>query len=551
MLAFDGFVGVHRVNLMYAVSIWTVAVVIVVAAGFVVRVFLWPIVVSLLADDVGGWLWKQARILDARGPGEQDPLLHEPSAELTKRERQPLAAFVYALRRRRRDHLDLPLSPTARRAVAIGRSTNDIARQWLPVGIGGLVLTLEFPALLLVALAADATGTVLAGVALGLGIIIAINAGPLSLATPAARNERERRAGMSLYAVCVGVVSCLFLLVVWSGLLGNPLGVPHATWDATLDMLKGLALAPLLVAIRRLFHGYLIAAHRTGWIVPATLARTMTSVVLAALLSVILDAGATGIGIALTIGISVEALLVALFDGQSRLRHLAKARARELRAIAREHLPLTFSMLLSLVPASAILAALALTDDASMALGAWLAVFVGPLLIAGTARDLESIAADRRGDADDDGDAGTLALEEVASGGRSDRDVAMFVFACLFGLVTTFGWLAFASLAGISLALAAMLAPFPLLCVVREVFRGQLVARGQAPHTLVGFVAGSLPLLCTLTIALLLHADPVVAAALAVSVGAITEAAALWVSLRGTGSVLPPANSPVERKLAA
>jgi hypothetical protein len=535
----------------WVLAIWAgAAAAVAVPLYFVVRALV-PILVNLLSTDLAGWLWKQARILDYRGPDELDPLKQPLSEELAEREGRPLAAFSYAFLRRRRDHLDLPLSPTVRRAVAIGRSTNDIARQWMPVGIGGLVLTLEFPALLLVALAADSSGTVLAGVALALGIIIAIDAGPLSLATPAARFEHDRRAAMSLYAVCVGVVSCMLLLAVWSGLLGNPLGVPQATWDATLDMLKGLALAPVLVAVRRLFHGYLIAARRTGWIVPATLARTMTSVVLAALLSVILDLGATGIGIALTIGVFVEASLVALFDGRSRLRHLAAAHIRDLPVIARLHLPLTFSMLLSLAPASAILAALALTDDASNALGAWLAVFVGPLLIAGTARGLESIAADRRGDGDSDHEAGTEALEEVTHRGPDDRDVAMFVFASVFGAVSMVGWLAFATLAGIALPLAAVLAPFPLLCVMRELLRGKLVARGLAPHTLVGFVAGSLPLLFTLTVALILNADPVAAAALAVSAGAITEAAALWVSLRSTASKLPPADPPDRSKVAA
>ena len=127
----------------------------------------------------------------------------------------------------------------------------------------------------------------------------------------------------------------------------------------------------------------------------------------------------------------------------------------------------------------------------------------------------------------------------------------MFVFASVFGAISMVGWLAFATLAGIGLPLAAGLAPFPLLCVMRELLRGELVARGQAPHTLVGFVAGSLPLLFTLTIALAVHSDPVAAAALAVSIGAITEAAALWASLRSTGSTLPPADPPARSKVAA
>jgi hypothetical protein len=111
--------------------------------------------------------------------------------------------------------------------------------------------------------------------ALALAIIIAIDAGPLALTTTSASSVARgwpQRAAWK-YALAVGAGSCLLLAAVWTDAFGNPLEFRPATWDATLDVLRALMVAPLLVAIRRYFHGRLIYATKTGWVVWATVGR--------------------------------------------------------------------------------------------------------------------------------------------------------------------------------------------------------------------------------------------------------------------------------------
>ena len=461
-------------------------------------------------------------------------------------ESRPLKALKIAIELRR-DAGALPLPALLRDAALIGKSTRSAARLWLPTAVGGLVLTIELPLLLVVATWADGSGVVM-GLALALAIIVAVDAGPLALTTTASANARERRRpAMSAYAMCVGLGGCVLLVPVWSGLLATPFGISEITWAAARDALLGLAPAPLLVALRRYFHGLLIGTKRTDWIALATVTRIMTSVVLATLLSVIFDLAAFGIGIALTVAVAVEVCIVAFADGQARLANLRGIRRDGVLQVARFHLPLSLSMLVAVAPVSAMLVALALTDGARETVFAWLVVFIGPLLITSATFDLEALAAAERDEAapDEPEDPSTAKPPPDARAQPDTSAAGMLAMSLLFGAAFTGLWLALGPAAGLDGTVVWWLAPFPLLCVTREVLRGWLVARGGARPTLVTVAAGSLPLLFTLVVAYGSGMQPIAAAALAVSVGAAAEAATLWACLRRLRADPAPEDGPV------
>lgn len=511
-------------------SLWLAAA---IAVAAILGVVLRAVVVSLLAKETDEWIGECARRIAHSGPEPFDPDA-PPPPQLKALDKRPLTALWVAVHLRR-DAGDLPMPALVRHLAIIGKSTTSAARLWLPTAVGGLVLTIELPLLLLVATWASGGGVVVTGLALALAIIVVVDAGPLALATTASANARERRRpALSAYAMSVGLGGCALLIPVWSGALGSPFGISDATWAAARDALIGLAPAPLLVALRRYFHGLLIGTKRTDWIVLATVTRIMVSVVLSTLLAVIFGLGAFGIGIALTVGVAVEVAIVAFADGKARLANVRGIRRKGVAQIARLHLPLSMAMLLAVAPASALLVALALTDGSRDTVLAWLVVFIGPLLIASATLDLEALAAAES----DEPPAGQLAAPAPAdqperAGRQPDTSAqGMLTMGLLSGAAFTGLWLALGPAAGLDTAVVWWLAPFPLLCVTRELLRGWLVARGGSKDTVIGVAAGSLPLLFTFVVAYGGGMQPIGAVALAVSVGAAAEAAALGVCLR-------------------
>ena len=461
------------------------------------------VLVNLFHDQIKGEIWRLAlRIVrSTHGPFDDE---HPPPKELVAVKGEP-KSIVVALKLRR-DAADLRAPRLLREIVAAGKGSTPIARLWLPTAVGALVLTIEMPLLLFVATDVDADGHALRGVALALAIIIAINAGPLALTTLSAASGDSgwRRQAVWTHAVFVGLISCGLLALVWSGLLGNPFGFADETWSHARDALRGLLIAPLLVALRRHLHGYLILERRTAWVVWGTLTRVMTSVVLATLLAAGLGLGTFGIGIALTVGVAVEAGIVA-FGAGATFMTLIKHGVRE---VALAHLPLSGSTLLAMLPVSAVLMALALSDGTNTTFWAWLVVFIGPWLIASVTLDIGAVTAVFHG-----------------SGAALMR-----AFVLGLGVAFTVLWGALAVRADI--AGMPWVLPFPLLCIAREWLRGALVARRRISRTLLSVAAGSLTLCFALVISYKAGLDPVASAALAISAGACAEIVALALSSR-------------------
>ena len=368
----------------------------------------------------------------------------------------------------------------------------------------------------------------IAGLGLALGIIVPINAGALALATTSAvAVERgwPRRA-VRRYALTVGLIGCTLLAVVWSGWIDGPaeslLNVQPDTWDATRDALRGLAVAPMLVAVRRYNQGYLIASGQTACFLPATLARMVTSVLLAALFTQALGAGTEGIGLALMIGVALEAGLLSYRNRDARAADVRARTTVRLREIAWVHTPLSGSMLLTVMPPSAVLLVLGASGGGAEVLAAWPVLFGLAWLIAGTTTDLEAITASN----------------------HKTSPLATCTFAFAVGLALMALWCVlrvdtaaiayFRDFSGLSeqtaaIAMSGILAllPFPLLCATREWLRGVLVAKDRSPNTLAGVAIGFAAMLGTLVIAPSAGFGLVTVAALSVSVGAAAEVVAL------------------------
>jgi hypothetical protein len=368
---------------------------------------------------------------------------------------------------------------------ATSRTVGGIARLWLPTAASTSLLTLEIPLLLALAARVGDHVMALAGFGLALGIVVPVNAGALALGTTcavAAEPAWPRRA-VGLYTLIVGLLGCAVLAVVWSGSIDGPamalLNAAPDTWHSTRDALRGLMVAPLLVAVRRYNQGYLIASGQTGWFLPATLVRMATSVLLAALFTQAFGWGTGGIGFALMIGVALEA---GMLHHRSRHARAADARARRsvrLREIARVHAPLTGSMLLTVMPPSAVLLVLGATGGDAEVLAAWPVLFGVAWLIAGTTTDLEAITA----------------------ANHKANPIATCNFACLLGVALMALWVVlkfdpaavayFRDFSGLSdettdLAMTGILAllPFPLFCAGREWLRGVLVAKDRSANTL-------------------------------------------------------------------
>lgn len=464
----------------------------------VLATILMAVVPNLIADDVKLWLWKLALRI-AQPTFDDDGTV---PVELLEYKDAPLTALVVALQRRR-DAGDPPLPPLLRRVIAVSRSSTEVARLWLPTAVGGLVLIVEIALLLLVATHVDHEAV--QGLALALAIIIVIDAGPLALTTTVGAVPEAERNQVWTYTLLVGTGSCGLLAVFWSGLVGNPFGVVPATWDAAMQALQGLAVAPLFVAVRRHLHGSLIVKGRTAWIAVSTVVRTVSSLLMATLLSVVFDAGVIGIGVAMTIGVAIEATIVRV--GEGGMTTTTSTELRRVLGVARTHVPLSIGTLLALAPESAVLVSLAVSDGTMEKFWAWLVLFIGPMVASATL-DFEAVAASAR--------------EERITGMRGLSVVVSTLFTALWALVayTT-------DLPGMPWLLA-----FPVLCVSREFLRGRLVASGRIVHTLLAVAVGSLTLLFVFAVTSLAGLQPISAAAIAISVGAFTEMAALWFSSR-------------------
>lgn len=407
-------------------------------------------------------------------------------------------------------------------------STADIGRLWLPTAASTSMLTLEIP--LLLALAARVGDHVVAVASLGLAlaIIVPINAAALALATPSAvaRERQWPRRTMRCYTALVGLAGCVALAVVWSGTIDRPVeaafGVRPEMWDATRATLQGLAIAPLLVAVRRCNQGYLIAACETKWFFPATLARMVTSVVLAAVFTQVLHAETRGIGLALMLGVALEAGIL-----MWRNRALGAARERGLgvrgmRAIGRVHAPLSGAMLLTVLPPSAILLALGMAGGEAEVLAAWPVLFGLAWLVCGTTTDLEPITAANYAR----GATATRRFALVVGGGLTLLWCALQIDLVAGTYFRDFSGLSEPT-AQIAVTGVGALIPFALLCSAREWLRGVLVANDRSRNTLAGVLLGFVAMIGTFAAGFAAGLELIPAAAVSVTAGAAAEVVAL------------------------
>lgn len=386
-------------------------------------------------------------------------------------------------------------------APVASRRSSPNARLWLPAAIGPTALTLEIALLLFVASQVDSDGVAVTGLALALGIVMVVDAGPLALADTAGAIESERRLrpALSLYTLLVGLVACALLVPLWTGALGSPLGFAEDRWDATMGALLGLCAAPLFVAFRRWFYGYLASSDSIVWV--ATVARVLTSVLLATLLALGLGAGTTGIGLGLTVGVFVEVCVFAIRHRGADVVHLRPTPLSELREVARKHLPYSVWTLFSVAPAAAVLVALALSDGDGPTLLAWLVVFIGPWITGSV----------------------FLSASPMIAAGRLTSAKQLLALGLVLGALPTVLWLVLGIRAGIDPTAVAWLGLFPCLGAIRGLLRASLAAQDVKLPQAGTILAGSILPVLAFAIAVTAGLEPVAAAALAVLAGATAE----------------------------
>lgn len=423
------------------------------------------------------------------------------------------------------------------------RTTAGIARLWLPTAASTSMLTLEIPLLLALAARVGDHVVAVAGLGLALAIIVPVNAAALALCTTTsvAQDARWPRQAVLRYTLLVGAAGVLVLVAIASSLLDGTieaaLGLRSDTWEAARLVLLGLVPAPMLVALRRYSQGYLIAAGDTACFLPATLARMFTSVLLAALFTQAFHMGTFGIGLALTIGVAIEAALLTLRSTAMTAGRRAAPVLAHMRAIVRVHAPLSGSMLLTVLPPTAVLLLLGASEGGAEALAAWPVLYGMAWLICGTTVDLEPITASNH-----------------RASRAATRRFAVGLAICLTALLVllTFDPLAeayFRDFSGLSqrtteVAMSGVpwLLGFPALCVIREWMRGALVARGLSSHTVKGVAVGFVAMLFAFTLGYgVLELAPIEAAAMSVFAGAALESGALWLWSRLPEQVLVPA----------
>jgi hypothetical protein len=520
-----------------------IGVVIVAAVVTILSRTLVPLLSKLLEDALHAWLRRRARELVASAAQRLPPELQAIHAApwqdeiATLLEDDELLRAVLTGARRNYDTRQLARAHAGdalrvqrlRQAITANRPAARLIRElWTAPAAGAAALTAEIGLLLLVATGMPAADAAVTGVAWALGIIMLVNAPALALT---GTSSRATQSGWSQrhvfgYTLAVGAVGCAALAAIWSGALDAQveqlLGLRGARWDATRGVLTGLMFAPLLVAVRRHALGRLMAAERTACVMPVTFARTATTIVLAAGFTQLLDAGTFGIGLALAIGVAVEASLLELHSRALALPDFARETPRALLAIARHHLPEAGATLLKVVPAVAVLFALGVSGGRTDSLVAWSIVCGLLWLISNLLFDVETLTvAQYRARA-----AATLQFATAIGIG-----ITLLCIAVQFDPFTR-DYLVDGS--GLSptaaeqaLTAIVFITPFPFLAAMRAWLRGMLVAQGRSRIALVGVATGSVALAASMLIGVAIGVAPLLSASISASIGALVELCAL------------------------
>ncbi|MEQ0564617.1 hypothetical protein ABJI51_36550 [Amycolatopsis sp. NEAU-NG30] len=366
-----------------------------------------------------------------------------------------------------------------------------LARTWLPTALGSSMLVLEIP----VAAAAVARGTGgaagLAAFGVSIAVLVVANSPALAI-TPLVVSDAEHQPNRrtSGYALAVGFATAvaLALLVTVPPLFALVRGLANLPDEIAAQVrtcLLALAPASVAVAVRRYFHGRLIAARRTGGISVATVGRLALSACVAwALLAVIPGAGAALGGIALTAGAATEAAILGV--AVARLGRPVTAPALGIGTLLRRHAALTSTRALNMAPQLITTTAVAYSALAEPSLVVWPGLYGLLSLFTGPTSDLESVVAGHLRRGGDPRDAHRLTL------------VLALGFAALYAVVVVspLGAVYLGGLLGTppeATALGLQWAPLaiavPLLWVLRTGSRGFIIAGERASGLLYGVVA--------------------------------------------------------------
>ncbi|HEY6795770.1 MAG TPA: hypothetical protein VI248_13915 [Kineosporiaceae bacterium] len=273
-----------------------------------------------------------------------------------------------------------------------------LARSWTPTALGSSLLAWEIP-LVVAVVGRMAQGTqAMAALGAGLAVLVVVNSPALALAplVVAEIHSRGPRA-LSRQAAITGVTGCAALVALAalpgvSAAFPAVLGLPTELRADFRLCLLAFATAPLAVAVRRRFHGRLIAANATGPIATATAVRIAVTV-MAALVErwAAFPSAAVG-GVALSCGAWAEAgLLVRGCRGVSETGPVSLGPPGS--GLVAQHARMTSVVLLNMSPALVTTVVIAWSHQASASLIVWPALY--GLLSLGTVplSDVDSVGA--------------------------------------------------------------------------------------------------------------------------------------------------------------
>ncbi|MDS0139962.1 MULTISPECIES: hypothetical protein [unclassified Amycolatopsis] len=408
------------------------------------------------------------------------------------------------------------------------------ARTWLPTAFGSSMLVLEIP----VAAAAVARGAGgaagLAAFGVSLAVLVVANSPALAI-TPLVVSDADHQPNRRTfgYALGVGVLTAVVLALLVTvpalfTLVRVATNLPDGIAAQVRTCLLALAPASVAVAVRRYFHGRLIAARRTAGISVATAGRLALSACAAwALVLVLPDAGAAVGGIALTAGAATEAAI--LGAAVARLRQPVTAPGAGLGALVRRHAALTSTRALNMAPQLITTMAVARSALAEPSLIVWPGLYGLLALFTGPTSDLESVVAGH-----------------LRHGGHP-RDARRLTWGLALGFAALYAVVVLSPLGrgylggllgtppdatALGLRWAPLAIVVPALWVLRTGLRGFIIARGRAAGLLSGVAAHAVALT---GVAAALTGGPlpgVANAGVALAAGLLAESAANAVVVR-------------------
>jgi progressive ankylosis protein len=325
-------------------------------------------------------------------------------------------------------HLTYSFPPTCRGGVGIPQLPDDrmkstttakisliqLWREFLPLSLSDVTMACGDPMMTMTLAHLPDARSNLAGVGIAKSLAIFLESPIIMIlhASNALASQRQSRSALWRFVLLAGsILSGLLLLLAIALSLPSVsyqlLGVPLALSGKVQQILVLMFLWPFAIAWRRYFQGLLIHCGHSAELAKASLFRLGSVGLVLAIGFSGAVAGTVIAGLALVIGVLVEAIVVTIAARKlAVLKSIApspptQASPRNLQEIWRFYWPLANSMLVSWGGRAALIAIIARAHDAPLALAAWPAAWGLVLVIANSTRMVQQMIIKYRGQISD------------------------------------------------------------------------------------------------------------------------------------------------------